>query len=321
MKVARSISTREVRIEDAPEPRAGEGEVVCQVLACGVCGSDVLDPWVAEKVPVVLGHEISAEVVAVGDGVGDVRRGDRVVVHHHAPCGECRRCRRGHETICERYRAVNVDPGGFAERIRVPAELVPEMLPLDGMDAERATFVEPLACVLRALDRAGLVAGDSLLVAGTGTSGLLAVAAAHARAVEAVWVREPRPERMERALALGAERHGNELVDVALVCTTAPHAIADAFAAVAPGGCLCLYAPPSLGQALDIDGGHLYRGEIDVCASYAAGPADMRAAFDLVASGRVDPAGFVTHRLALDEVGRALELARTGQAVKALVVP
>jgi L-iditol 2-dehydrogenase len=321
MKVARSISTREVRIEDAPEPLAGEGEVVCRVLACGVCGSDVLDAWVAEKVPVVLGHEISAEVVALGAGVRGVAAGDRVVVHHHAPCGECRRCRRGHETICERYRAVNVDPGGFAERIRVPADLVPELMPLDGMDAERATFVEPLACVLRALDRAGLRAGDSLLVAGTGTSGLLAVAAAHARAVEAVWVREPRPERMARALALGAERHGNELVDVAMVCTTAPQAIAHAFDAVAPGGCLCLYAPPGLGQALGVDGGRLYRGEIDVRASYAAGPADMRAAFELVASRRVDPAGFVTHRLGLDETGRALELARTGEAVKALVVP
>jgi L-iditol 2-dehydrogenase len=277
---------------------------------------------VAKKVPAVLGHELCAEVEAVGAGVGGVAVGDRVVVHHHAPCGECRRCRRGHETLCDQFKATRLYPGGFAERVRVPADLVDELLPVGGrLDPEQATFVEPLACVLRAFDRCGLRAGDSLLVVGCGTSGLLAVAAAHARAVEAVWVREPRPERLERALALGAERHGNELVDVAIVCTTKPAAIADGFAAVAPGGALCLYAPPDPGQALDLDGHALYVGEVDVCASYSAGPRDMRAALELIASGRVDPTSLITHRLPLAETGRALELARTGEAVKALVLP
>ncbi|MEN3284649.1 MAG: L-iditol 2-dehydrogenase [Solirubrobacteraceae bacterium] len=315
------MTTREVRVEDVAEPELGDGDVLCRVLACGVCGSDVLDSWVARKVPVVLGHELSAEVVAVGDGVRGVAVGDRVVVHHHAPCGECRRCRRGHETLCERFRATALDPGGFAERVRVPADLVDELLVLDGLDPERATFVEPLACVLRAFDRCGLRAGDSLLVVGCGTSGLLAVAAARARGVEVVWAREPRPERLERALALGAERHGNELVDVAIVCTPKPEAIAAGFAAVAPGGALCLYAPPAPGEALGLDGHDLYLGEIDVCASYSAGPQDMRAALALICAGRVDPLPLVTHRLGLDETARALELARSGEAVKALVLP
>jgi L-iditol 2-dehydrogenase len=321
MRLARSLSPREVRLEEAPDPEPGHGDVLCRVLACGVCGSDVLDAWVARKVPTVLGHELAAEVVALGDGVDGVAVGDRVVVHHHAPCGECRRCRRGHETLCERFRSTAIDPGGFAEQVRVPADLVDELLVLDGLDTERATFVEPLACVLRALDRCGLRAGDSLLVVGCGTSGLLAVAAAHARAVEAVWAREPRPQRLERALSLGAERHGNELVDVALVCTPRADAIAAGFAAVAPGGALCLYAPPDPGAALALDGHVLYVGEIDVCASYSAGPADMRAALALIASGRVDPLPLVTHRLGLDETGRALELQRSGEAIKALVVP
>ena len=321
VKAARSLSTREVRIEDVADPSLGDGDVLCRVLACGVCGSDVLDSWVARKVPAVLGHELSAEVVAVGDGVRSVSVGDRVVVHHHAPCGECRRCRRGHETLCERFRATALDPGGFAERVRVPADLVDELLVVDGLDPERATFVEPLACVLRALDRCGLRAGDSLLVVGCGTSGLLAVAAAHARGVEVVWAREPRPERVERALALGAERHGNELVDVAVVCTPKPAAIAAGFAAVAPGGALCLYAPPDPGEPLGLDGHALYVGEIDVRASYSAGPDDMRAGLSLLASGRVDPLPLITHRLGLDETARALELQRSGEAIKALVLP
>jgi L-iditol 2-dehydrogenase len=253
--------------------------------------------------------------------VAGVAAGDRVVVHHHAPCGECRRCRRGHETLCDQFKATRLHPGGFAERVRVPADLVGELLVLDGLDAERATFVEPLACVLRAFARAGLRAGDSLLVVGAGTSGLLAIAAAHAVAVEAVWAREPRAERLELALGLGAERHGNELVDVAIVCTTKPDAIAAGFHAVAPGGTLCLYAPPDPGEAIGLDGHALYVGEIDVCASYSAGPADMRRALELIAAGRVDPAPLVTHRLPLEQTGAALELARRGEAVKALVLP
>lgn len=321
MKVALSVSPREVRIQQVPEPEPGPGEVVCGVLACGVCGSDVSEAWVARKVPAVLGHELAGRVEAVGDGVSTVAVGDRVVIHHHAPCGECRRCRRGHETLCEQFRATAIDPGGFAERVRVPAALASELLDVGGLDAERATFVEPLACVLRAFSRSGLRAGDSLLVVGAGTSGLLAIGAAHARAVDAVWVREPRPERVERALALGAERHGNELVDVALVCTPRPDAIADAFRSIAPGGTLCLYAPPAPGTALELDGLDLYTGEVAVCASYSAGPADMRAALELIAGGQVDPAPLVTHRLGLDETARALELQRSGEAIKALVLP
>ena len=144
-------------------------------------------------------------------------------------------------------------------------ELVPELLELpDGLDAVTATFIEPLACVLRAQDRAGLRAGDSLLVVGAGVNGLLQIAAAHARGVEAVWVREPRPERLELAEAWGAEHHGNELVDVAIVCTPKPEAIERRPPTVAPGGTLCLYAPPSPHAPPQLDATALYLREITV---------------------------------------------------------
>jgi len=108
---------------------------------------------------------------------------------------------------------------------------------------------------------------------------------------------------------------------VVIVCTPKPDAIAAGFAAVAPGGALCLYAPPDPGHALGLDGHALYVGEVDVCASYSAGPRDMRAALDLIAGGQVDPLPFVTHRVGLHDTGRALELARSGEAIKALVLP
>ena len=321
MKVALSTGIHEVIVQERPAPTAGPGEVIVQMAACGVCGSDVSDDWVAHKLPGVLGHELCGEVVAVGDGAPSPPLGSRVVVHHHAPCGECRRCRRGHETLCEQFRATALDPGGFAEFVRVPAELVGELLDVGALDAERATFVEPLACVLRALRRAGLRGGDSLLVVGAGTSGLLAICAAHSQAVDVVWVSEPRSERLNRALELGAERHGNEPVDIALVCTPNADAIDHAARSLAPGGTLCLYAPPIAGTRLDLDALATFMAEIDVCSSYSAGPRDMHAALGLIASGRIDPLPFVTHRLALADTGLALELARTATALKALVLP
>jgi L-iditol 2-dehydrogenase len=253
--------------------------------------------------------------------VRDVAPGQLVAIHHHVPCGECRRCRRGHETLCERFRASGLDPGGFAERVRIPAELVEELLPIGDLDPVAATFTEPLACVLRSQDRAGLRAGDALLVVGAGANGLLQIAAARARAVEAVWVREPRPERLELAQAWGAEHHGNEQVDVAIVCTPDPEAIAQTAGGGARGGPRGLSAPPPPGTPLGIEGEPLFMRELTVTASYSAGPGDMRAALALLRSGRVDAGRLVSHRVALEDTGRALDLVRSGEALKAVVVP
>jgi len=322
MRVARSFAPGDVRIEEAPEPEPGPGEVVCEVIACGVCGSDVTDWYIAPRLPAVLGHEVVGTVRTLGEGVTAAAVGARVAIHHHTPCGECRRCRRGHETLCERFRATRLDPGGFAERVRVSQELVEELLELpDGLDPVTATFIEPLACVLRAQDRAGLRAGDSLLVVGAGVNGLLQIAAAHARGVEVVWVREPRKERLELAEAWGAEHHGNELVDVAIACTPKPEAIEAAAAAVAPGGTLCFYAPPAPYAPPGLDATALYLREITVTASYSAGPGDMRAALQLIAERRFDPTPLVSHRLPLDETGRALDLQRRAGGLKVVVEP
>lgn len=322
MRVARSVALDDVRIERVDDPVPGHGEVVCDVLACGVCASDVIDWYVERKLPAVLGHEPSGVISAVGDGVNGLSVGDRVAIHHHAPCGECRRCRRGHETMCERFRSTGLEPGGFAERVRIASDLVPELLPLpDGLDPAAATLIEPLACVLRAQDRAGLRAGDGLLVVGAGVNGLLQIAAAHARAVEAVWVREPRPERLAAAEALGAEHHGNELIDVAIVCTTKPDAIAAAQRALAPGGTLCLYAPPAPDAPPALDETDVFLRELTVTASYSAGPRDMRAALGLIGDGLLDPGSLITHRLPLEETAHALELQRAGEALKVVIVP
>jgi L-iditol 2-dehydrogenase len=320
LRVALTVAIGDTRIEQRPDPVCGAGDVVCRVIACATCGSDV-GWYVQRKLPAVLGHEPTGEVVEVGADVRGVRVGDRVAIHHHAPCGECRRCLHGHETLCEQFRTTALDPGGFAEYVRIQPELVDELLPLDGLDPVAATLTEPLGCALRAQDRAGIRAGDSLLVVGAGCSGLLHVAAAHARGVDAVWVREPDAERLAQAEARGATAHGNEPVDVAMVCTESPAAIATAAEALAPGGTLCLYAPPEPGTALAIEGWTVFERELRVTASWSAGPADMRAALALLQRGAVALDGLIAAPFTLEQTGAALEAQRSGAVLKAVVRP
>src|SRR3954468_5138287 len=153
MRAAVTVALGETRLEELPDPVCGPGDVICRVLACATCGSDVAGHYVARKLPAVLGHEPAGEVVEAGREVEGVGVGDRVAIHHHAPCGACERCASGHETLCAQYRGTRLEPGGFAEYVRVQPELVGELLPLGAVDPVTATLTEPLACAIRAQAR------------------------------------------------------------------------------------------------------------------------------------------------------------------------
>jgi L-iditol 2-dehydrogenase len=321
MRAARTLTLDSTVTVEVPDPVCGPGEVVCRVIACATCGSDVHGWYVARKLPAVLGHEPVGEIVETGTGVTRVAPGDRVAIHHHAACGACRVCSSGHETLCPQFRSTRIDPGGFAEYVRIQPELVGELLPLDGVDPVTATCTEPLACALRAQDRIALTTSDALLVVGAGTSGLLHVAAARARGVERVLVAEPREDRRERALDWGAEPFDAESVDVAVVTSHHPDAIATAAAALGPGGRLCAYAPPEPGAAIAVDGAEVFLRELTVTSSWSAGATDMRAALELLRSGAVRTDELITHRFALEETGAALAAQRDGSALKAVVLP
>lgn len=211
MRTARLYRWGDVRVEEVPVPDPGPGEAVVRVEACGVCGSDALIWYVEEKArsgPVVLGHEPAGTVAAVGADVESVRCGDRVFVHHHAPCMECPECMRGLWSSCATWRATRLEPGGFAEYVRVPAQnlerdtlVLPEALGL-----EAATFIEPLACCLRAVRRQGrLEQGDAVLIVGLGAMGQLMVQIARAYGAGVVFGSDFVADRRDRALRRGAD--------------------------------------------------------------------------------------------------------------------
>src|SRR6059058_2322108 len=182
MRAAMYYANDDVRIVHLPKPKIGPGELLVRVKASGICGSDVMEWYRKPKAPLVLGHEIAAEVVELGAGVDRVRVGDRVFVSHHVPCGKCRYCLAGHETVCDTLRTTNFDPGGFAEFVRVPAVNVTHgVFPLPkAISDDEGVFIEPLACVIRGQRLAGLRPGHTVVVIGSGVAGLLHVKLAKA---------------------------------------------------------------------------------------------------------------------------------------------
>lgn len=262
MRVAMYYSNRDIRLEEVPRPEIGFDEVLVRIEASGICGSDVMEWYRLHKAPLVLGHEIAGVVVEVGSGVKKYQPGDRVAASHHVPCQTCPYCRSGHPTVCDTLRQTNFHPGGFAELVRLPAINVDRGLyPLpDEMSYEAATFIEPLACVLRAQRTARLSPGQTVLVLGSGISGVLHIQLARSLGAGRIFATDVSPFRLEAARKLGAEqawearkfspaalRTANEgrLADLILVCTGAVPALQQSLTAVERGEPSCFLPLPT----------------------------------------------------------------------------
>ncbi|MEM3452225.1 MAG: alcohol dehydrogenase catalytic domain-containing protein, partial [Candidatus Hadarchaeum sp.] len=207
MRVARYYSNNDIRIEEMPKPEIGPGEILVKVMASGICGSDVLEWYRIRTAPRVLGHEATGEIVEVGEGVSRYKMGERVFISHHVPCGTCHYCSRGHETACETLHTTNYDPGGFAEFIRVPKLNVEKgIYPLpQGMSFEEGTFIEPVACVVRAQRLAGIGDGDTVLILGSGLSGLLHLQLARLKGAARIFTTDISDYRLRAAKKFGAD--------------------------------------------------------------------------------------------------------------------
>lgn len=340
MRTARLYGWGDVRIETVPVPVPGPGEALIRIEACGVCGSDALEWYVTRKAPVVLGHEPAGVVVATGDAVTRIRPGDRVFVHHHAPCGECIECHRGLWSNCTTWRESRLVPGGFAEYVIAPRVIVEaDTLPLpDSMTFDTATFIEPVACCIRAVQRrGGLQEGETLHIVGLGAMGLVMVGLGRILGAAAITGSDFIMERRDLALSYGAHEvfdpglpdtvervraaHGGRGADVVIVCPGDPRAVAAGLDVAAPGGRVVCFTPQSPAVPLTIDQSDLYFREITLTQSYSCGPAETRQAMQWLADGSLDPAPLITSIDGLAGVGDALERARGKGGIKTIIRP
>lgn len=321
---------------DWPRPAIGPGELLLRVRGCGLCGSDIAKIADGAGVtPAVLGHEVVGEVVEVGEGVRGFAPRDRVAVAHHVPCGECHYCRRGSESMCRAFKASHLDPGGFAEFVRVPAANVRRAafrIP-DHLSDEEASFVEPLACCVRAVDRARVEPGDVAVVVGLGSIGCLLVQLlrrAGARVVGA----DLMDARAALARTLGADAAGDPAAaaeaaralsggrgaDVVVITGGGADALPWAAAVARDGGVLHYFAGGP-GPTLPLPLATLYHRELTVTATYSSSPAALARAFWLIAAGKVEVDRLVSHRLPLERLAEGVELMRRREALKVYVTP
>jgi L-iditol 2-dehydrogenase len=341
VRVAVYHSNSDIRLEDRPVPVIGPAEILVRIRASGICGSDVMEWYRMPKAPLVLGHEVAGDIAQVGEDVTHLAVGQRVVVSHHVPCNTCALCLDDAHTACHTLHTTNFDPGGFSEYVRVPAlqtERGVLVLP-DGVSFEEGTFVEPLACVVRAQERAGVRPGSTVLVVGSGISGLLHIRLAFALGAGRVVATDVSDYRLDFARRSGAiafnateagarlpdmvrDVNDGRLADLVILCTSALPAIDQGLASLESGATFIFFAPPPPGEPLTLPMTELWRREVTVRTSYGAAPANLATALRLIGSGRVAVADLVTHRLPLDDLGRGFALvAGADESVKVVVEP
>lgn len=340
MRVAMYYNNRDVRLEEMPAPRIGPGEMLMRIEASGICGSDVLEWYRIHKAPLVLGHEVTGTVAGLGKGITRYQVGDRIAASHHVPCFTCHYCMSGHETVCDTLRSTNFYPGGFAEYVRLPAINVDRgvyRLPA-GVDFEEGTFAEPLACVLRGQRVARFEPGVSVLVLGSGISGLLHIALARATGAGRIVVTDTNGYRRKAALRFGAdaafdasddvasrfrEINGGGLAERVIVCTGAMKAMEQALACVERGGTVIFFASTRPEEALPLNIERTFwRTDITLTTSYAGSPADHVKALELIRSRAVPVKEMITHRFPLAEAQKGFELvAEAKESIKVIIKP
>ena len=339
MRVAVYYNNSDVRIEETPVPEINAGELLVKVMASGICGSDVMEWYRVKKAPIVLGHEIAGEIVEAGKDVKKYKKGDRVFVSHHVPCNTCRYCINGYHTACETLHKTNYYPGGFSEYLRVPEINVDRgvyLLP-DEMSYDEGTFIEPLACVLRGQRLAALKPGQTVLVIGSGISGLLHIELARALGAGRIFATDISEYRLKEA-----ERHGayaainakedvagrllqlndNRLADLVIVCAGALSASSEAIRCVDRGGTVLFFAVPEPEVMVPVPMNSLWRNEIKLMTSYGAGPSDIETAISIIRNRRVNINEMITHKLPFEEIGKGFRLvADAKESIKVIIEP
>ncbi|MBE9536185.1 MAG: alcohol dehydrogenase catalytic domain-containing protein [Proteobacteria bacterium] len=340
MKVGMYYNNSDVRLEEMPVPDIGNNDILIKVKASGICGSDVMEWYRIKRAPLVLGHEVTGEVIKVGLDVDKFKPGDRIFTLHHVPCEECPECLKGHQTACRDFQSINnFEPGAFSEYLKVTGKSVDTgtlKLP-DNISYEEGTFIEPLGTVLRGLRATGIKPGDSILVIGAGLSGLLFIKAAKALGAGLIMATDMQENRLEAAKRFGADYtalagedipstlegvNDGRLADRVILTTGAMPAVEQAMDSVERGGTLLFFAVPRPEDKVEVDFNRYWRNDITLKTSYGSAPIDHYQAIELMSSGRIEVKDMITHRLPLEQIASGFQMAAEGKdCLKVIIEP
>jgi L-iditol 2-dehydrogenase len=320
-----------VSVDELTSPKAGDGDILVRMKACGLCGSDL------EKVygdygmsSARLGHEPSGEVVTVGSSVSGLSVGNRVFIHHHVPCYSCHYCLHGDHTMCPMFHSSNIEPCGLSEEILVPEWNILRggviKLP-EGMSFEKAALIEPLACCIRALNKCNIQKGDDIAIFGAGPAGIMHVLLAQSIGSGKIFLVDVNQFRLDFAkkhceiecLNNGKQQNIEETVkratndrgvDISIIATGSSQAIVQAFGLTRKGGKILVFGVPSKETLLTLDAAMIYSNEFSLISSYAASEVETNQACGLLENNRIDVDWIITHRFNIKNAKEAIKCAR-----------
>jgi len=335
MKAAYWYNNKDIRIKNVPTPKPKHNEMLVKVISCGICGSDIVEWYRLPRAPLVQGHELGAEVIAVGSSVKKYKPGDRVFIAPKVPCMKCFYCESGHYPQCSEVKERL--PGGFAEYILVPEILIENgtyLLP-ENITYDQSTFIEPLACVVRAQRLAGVKKGQSVLVIGCGMSGMLNVKLAWTKGCKIIAADINKTKlgiatRMGTDIAINAKDNLSERLvaengkkaDVVLLCASADSAVEQAWKCVDKGGVVVLFAVPGPDKRVVVPINDFWMKEITILTSYYCGPPDIMEAIKLIEWRNIVVDDLITHRLPLTDIAKGFQLVTDGRkSIKVIIKP
>ncbi len=346
MKAAIFLGPEKMVVEEIPTPVAGKGEVIIQVKACAICGTDLRTFRFGHKKvkpPQVIGHEIAGVVSEIGEGVSGVTIGNPVTVVTSVGCGKCRLCKAGRNNICAKTEALGYFyPGGFAEYIKIPAEGVAQnniiKLP-DSVSFDEGAIVEPLSCCLNAQAFLNIKEGERVAVFGAGPIGLMHLELALAKGVSETFLIDINQERLNSSLGLAKIDHlinssekdpvkvvmeltGGEGADVIITANPAKITHEQALKMAAIRGRVSLFGGlPKDDSIINFDSNIVHYREVSVFGAFASARPEYEEALNLIASGKVNAKKFITHRLPLEKISEGFALLCEGKGLKVVINP
>ena len=341
MKAAVVKGNSTIEIKNIEKQSLGSGDILVQMRACGICGSDVEKVFGKYGQPSMrLGHEPAGLITQVGTEVSDFNVGDRVFTHHHVACysDDCHECSHGNETMCKKYYESNLEPCGLADEYLVPEWNIKHggviKIP-DSMSFEEAAMIEPLACCIRAWNKVTYKNNDSAAILGIGPTGIMHAMLAKLYGFGKIFCLDLNEFRLDFAkkfevitinsgninpLEQIKSETTNQGVDVAIVATSSLNALKDAINLVRKGGTIVMFGVPSKGANIELDMSEVYSKGLTIVNSYAASDFDTKDAVDKISNKQINVSQLITHKYNLEECQQAFAHAKSGDNAMKIII-